>query len=37
MTLALAGLFTTPKIQRLFAKPLPEPKPSAAFVLLLSR
>ena len=32
MTLALAGLLTTPEIQRLFAKLLLKPKVSATFV-----
>jgi len=37
MTLALAGLLTTPEIQRLFAKLLLKPTVSATFVWLWSR
>jgi len=37
MTLALAGLLTTPEIQRLFAKLLLKRTASAAFVWLWSR
>jgi len=37
VTLALAGLFTTPEIQRLFAKLILNPKTSNAFVWLWSR
>lgn len=37
MTLALAGLFTTPEVKRLLAKLLLQQKTSAAFVWLWSR